>query len=141
MANTEQVNILIMDDDPARLITHKTSLAELGENRITAASADEAMDTMLNTDIAVVLIDVSTPDTEGFDLADRIRNHPFLQKTPIIFISHFGGKRSELIQKYDHEAVEYVTMPVRPETLRAKVKHICRSLPQEPHDRPAEHGI
>ncbi len=125
MANSEQVNILIVDDDAARLINHKTSLAvslaELGENRIKAASVHEAMDTLLNADVAVVLIDVSTTYTRGLDLADRIRNHPFLQKTPIIFISRPGNNHAELIQKCDHEAVEYVTVPIRPETLRAKV--------------------
>ena len=87
MAATEKVNILMVDDQPAKLLSYEVILAELGENLIKAASGKEALEHLLKTDIAVVLMDVSMPDLDGFELADLIRQHPRFQRTAIIFIS------------------------------------------------------
>ena len=83
----EKVNILMVDDQPAKLLTYEAILNELGENLIKANSGREAMEHLLKTDIAVVLMDVSMPELDGFELADLIRQHPRFQKTAIIFVS------------------------------------------------------
>ena len=87
MKADEKVNILMVDDQPAKLLSYEVILAELGENLIKANSAKEALNILLKTDVAVVLMDVSMPDLDGFELADMIRQHPRFQKTAIIFIS------------------------------------------------------
>src|SRR6202790_2037474 len=83
----ERVNILMVDDQPAKLLSYEVILAELGENLLKATSGTEALEQLLKTDIAVVLMDVSMPDLDGFELADLIRQHPRFQRTAIIFIS------------------------------------------------------
>src|SRR5580704_15776495 len=83
----EKVNILMVDDQPAKLLSYEVILRDLGENLIKASSAREALEHLLRKDIAVVLTDVSMPDMDGFDLAEMIRQHPRFQKTAIIFIS------------------------------------------------------
>src|SRR6202142_1821406 len=121
MAATEKVNILMVDDQPAKLLSYEVILAELGENLIKAASGKEALEHLLKTDIAVVLMDVSMPDLDGFELADMIRQHPRFQKTAIIFISAVHLTDMDRIKGYQRGAVDYISVPVIPELLRAKV--------------------
>lgn len=116
-----KVNILMVDDQPAKLLSYEVILQDLGENLIKAKSASEALNILLKTDVAVVLMDVSMPDVDGFELADVIRQHPRFQKTAIIFISGVHLTDSDRIQGYRSGAVDYISVPVVPEVLRAKV--------------------
>jgi two-component system, NtrC family, sensor kinase len=121
MTTGSKVNILMVDDQPSKLISYEAILAELGENLIRATSADEALKILLKADIAVVLMDVSMPDVDGFALADFIRQHPRFQKTAIIFISGVHLADSDKIKGYRSGAVDYIPVPIVPELLRAKV--------------------
>ena len=121
MTADEKVNILMVDDQPGKLLSYEVILAELGENLIKATSASEALNILLKTDIAVVLMDVSMPDVDGFELAAVIRQHPRFQKTAIIFISGVHLTDSDRIQGYRSGAVDYISVPVVPEVLRAKI--------------------
>ncbi|MGC2636376.1 MAG: ATP-binding protein [Acidobacteriaceae bacterium] len=121
MTADEKVNILMVDDQPAKLLSYEVILAELGENLIKASSAREALNVLLKTDIAVVLMDVSMPELDGFELADMIRSHPRFGKTAIIFISGVHLTDLDKINGYRRGAVDYISVPVIPEVLRAKV--------------------
>ncbi|MGA9968050.1 MAG: PAS domain-containing protein [Terriglobales bacterium] len=121
MTANEKVNILMVDDQPAKLLSYEVILAELGENLITATSGKEALEQLLKTDIAVVLMDVSMPDLDGFELADMIRQHPRFQRTAIIFISAVYLTDLDRLKGYQRGAVDYISVPVIPELLRAKV--------------------
>lgn len=116
-----RINILMVDDQPAKLLSYEVILSELGQNLIKATSASEALSMLLKHDIAVVLMDVSMPDLDGFELADVIRQHPRFQKTAIIFISGVHLTDSDKIQGYRSGAVDYISVPVVPEVLRAKI--------------------
>ena len=72
----DKVNILMVDDQAAKLLSYEVILNELGENLIKANSGREALEHLLKEDIAVVLMDVSMPEIDGFELADMIRQHP-----------------------------------------------------------------
>ncbi|MGB8096022.1 MAG: ATP-binding protein [Terracidiphilus sp.] len=121
MKADEKVNILMIDDQPAKLLSYEVILANLGENLIKAASAREALNILLKTDVGVVLMDVSMPDLDGFELADVIRQHPRFQKTAIIFISGVHLTDADKIQGYKSGAVDYISVPVVPDVLRTKV--------------------
>ncbi len=73
MSVNPKVNILMVDDQPAKLLSYEVILSELGENLIKATSGREALEYLLKTDVAVVLMDVSMPELNGFELADMIR--------------------------------------------------------------------
>ncbi len=118
---SERVNILMVDDQPSKLLSYEVILEELGENLIKATSANEALEHLLKKDIAIVLTDVSMPDIDGFDLAEMIRQHPRFQKTAIIFISGVHLTDVDRVKGYRQGAVDYITVPVIPELLRAKV--------------------
>ena len=118
----DKVNILLVDDQPAKLLTYETILGDLGENLISANGAREALEHLLKKDVAVVLVDVYMPDTDGFELAAMIREHPRFRETAIIFISAVLLTDVDRLRGYEMGAVDYVPVPVIPEVLRAKVK-------------------
>jgi signal transduction histidine kinase len=118
----ETVDILLVDDHPAKLLSYEVILSPLRENLIKAGSASEALEQLLKRDVAIILIDVCMPDLDGFQLATMIREHPRFQKTAIIFISAIQVTELDLLRGYQLGAVDYVPVPVIPELLRAKVK-------------------
>lgn len=117
----KKVNILMVDDQPSKLLSYEVILNELGENLIKANSGREALEFLLKEDVAVVLMDVSMPEIDGFELADMIRQHPRFQKTAIIFISGVHLTDLDRLKGYERGAVDYISVPVNPELLRAKV--------------------
>src|SRR6187200_2396478 len=125
MAEHEKVNILLVDDQPAKLLSYEVILHELGENLIKASSGQEALEHLLKTEVAVVLMDVCMPDLDGFQLAAMIREHPRFQKTSMIFISAIHLSDLDRLRGYEMGAVDYVPVPVIPQVLRAKVRIFC----------------
>src|SRR5579864_6929190 len=122
MRGEEKVNILLVDDQPAKLLSYEVILREIDENLIKASSGREALEHLLKSDIAVVLMDVCMPELDGFQLAAMIRDHPRFRKTAIIFISAIHLTDVDRLRGYEMGAVDYVPIPVIPEVLRAKVK-------------------
>ena len=121
MTTKERVNILLVDDQPSKLLTYEEILKDLDENLIKATSASEALQWLLKEEVAVVLVDVCMPDLDGYELATMIRNHPRHQRTSIIFVSAVLMTDLDLLRGYEKGAVDYVPVPVVPEILRAKV--------------------
>ena len=146
-----RANILLVDDQPAKLLSYEAVLKELGENLISANSAESALEQLLKNDVAVVLIDVCMPRLDGFELAGMIRDHPPFQKLPIIFVSAINLSELDKLKGYESGAVDYVPGPVAPEILRAKVsvfaelhrktrqlEHLNRDLEQRVAERTKE---
>jgi signal transduction histidine kinase len=121
MTPKEKVNILMVDDQPAKVMSYEAILADLDENLLKAHSAREALELLLKNEIAVVLMDVSMPDMDGFEMAEIIHQHPRFQKTAIIFISAVHLTDVDQLRGYQQGAVDYISVPIIPELLRAKV--------------------
>jgi PAS domain S-box-containing protein len=117
----ESVDILMVDDQPSKLLSYQAILEDLGENLIPATSGKEALELLLNRNVAIILMDVSMPEIDGFELADLIRQHPRFQKTAIIFISAVHLTDLDRMKGYQRGAMDYISVPVVPEVLRAKV--------------------
>ena len=120
MDNKDRVNILLVDDQPGKLLSYEVMLAELEENLVAVSSAKEALAYLLKSDVAVILVDVCMPELDGFELAEMIREHPRFQKTAIIFISAIHLTESDYLKGYAAGAVDYLSVPVVPELLRAQ---------------------
>jgi signal transduction histidine kinase len=117
----EPVNILMVDDQPAKLLTYEAILRELGENLVKASSAEEALQHLLRTEFAVVLVDVCMPNIDGFELASMIRQHPRCERAALIFISAIQQTNLDQLRGYQCGAVDYLSVPVAPDLLRARV--------------------
>jgi PAS domain S-box-containing protein len=118
----EPVNVLLVDDQPGKLLSYEVMLSGLGENLIRAGSGKEALELLLKHDVAVILMDVCMPELDGFELAALIHHHPRFNKTAIIHVSAVNLSEFDRLKGYDSGAVDYVTVPVLPEVLRAKVR-------------------
>src|SRR5919112_487435 len=105
MTAQDKVNILLVDDQPSKLLSYEVILQPIGENLIKAASGTGALEQLLKHDVAVVLVDVCMPDLDGFELAAMIREHPRCQKTAIIFVSAIQVTDLDLLRGYAAGAV------------------------------------
>lgn len=121
-AKRQPVNILLVDDQPAKLLSYEAILKDLNENLIKASSANEAFAVLLETEVAVVLVDVCMPDLDGFQLVEQIREHPRFKDLAVIFVSAVLLSDIDRLKGYEFGAVDYVSVPVVPEILRAKVR-------------------
>src|SRR6266853_2207571 len=121
MSTKNKVNILMVDDEPGKLLSYAVMLGDLVETLIKANSGREALELLLKNDVAVVLTDVSMPRMNGFELADIIRQHPRFHQTPILFISAVLMTDLDRLKGYQAGAVDYISVPIVPELLRAKV--------------------
>lgn len=117
----EKVNILLVDDQPGKLLSYQAILADLGENLVLTKSGREALQNLLKQEFALILLDVIMPDMDGFETATLIRQHPRLEQTPIIFVTAFSMSDLDRLKGYELGAVDYVFAPVVPEILRTKV--------------------
>ena len=118
----EDVSILLVDDQPAKLLAYGAILRGVDATLVTAGSGREALEHLLRTEFAVVLIDVIMPELDGFELAAMMREHPRFRKTAIIFVSGVALTELDRLRGYEYGAVDYVPVPVVPEILRAKVR-------------------
>ncbi len=122
MTYDDKVNILLVDDQPSKLLTYEVILQALGDNLIKAKSGEEALEQLLRNEVAVILVDVCMPELDGFQLASLIREHPRFKKIAMIFISAIHLAEIDHLRGYEMGAVDYVPVPVVPELLRAKVR-------------------
>jgi len=122
MNDTEKVNILLVDDQPSRLLTYETILSRLGQNLVQATSGREALQRLMGDDYAAILLDVNMPEMDGFETAALIHQHPRFEKTPIIFVTGVHVTDLDRLKGYELGAVDYVYIPVVPEILRGKVQ-------------------
>jgi two-component system, sensor histidine kinase and response regulator len=120
MEPTAKVNILLVDDNPGKLLTLETILTGLGQNLVKARSAQEALWQLMRQEFAVLLLDVQMPDMDGFELAALIRGHQRYAHIPIIFISTVNRSEMHIFKGYALGAVDYLDTLI-PEVLRAKV--------------------
>jgi two-component system sensor histidine kinase/response regulator len=118
---TEVVNILLVDDQPGKLLAHEAILCELGQRIIKARNGVEALSQLLRHDFAVILLDVNMPNMDGFETAAMIRQRPRFEKTPIIFVTGYNTTDLDRLKGYEMGAVDYLFLPVVPQVLKAKV--------------------
>jgi signal transduction histidine kinase len=114
-------NILMVDDQPARLLTYRAILEPLGHNLVAVNSGLEALDALMKQEFAVVLLDVKMPGMDGFETAELIHDHPRFETIPIIFVTGVHVTEFDRLKGYKAGAIDYVYIPVIPEILRSKV--------------------
>ena len=102
-------------------MTYETILEPLGQNLVCARSGAEALERLMETEFALILLDVSMPGMDGFETAAMIHDHPRFERTPIIFVTGVHDTEFDRLKGYELGAVDYVSVPVVPEILRSKV--------------------
>jgi CheY-like chemotaxis protein len=113
--------VLLVDDQPARLLTYESILQGVGVACVRALSGKEALERLLQQTFAVILLDVSMPEMDGFEVARLVRTHPRFENTPIIFITGVHVNELDTLRGYAVGAIDYISVPIVPEILRSKV--------------------
>lgn len=117
----ERAKVLIVDDQVARHLTYEAILADLPVERVRALSGEQALELLLQQQFAAILLDVSMPSMDGFEVARVVRAHPRFEQTPIIFVTGVHVTAFDQLKGYEAGAIDYISVPVVPEILRAKV--------------------
>jgi len=120
-SDSNRVNILLVDDQPANLLALEAMLQGLGQTLVKAESGREALRWLLTHDFAVILLDVKMPDMDGFETAALVRQRDKSRYTPIIFLTAADKTHTEAVRGYAVGAVDYLVKPVVPEFVRSKV--------------------
>jgi PAS domain S-box-containing protein len=119
-------SILLVDDHPANLLSLRAVLDGLGPELVEARSGEEALQRLRERPFAVVLLDVVMGGLDGFETARLIRDLPTGRSTPIIFLTAYEAGRAELERGYALGAVDFLTKPVVPNVVRAKVAALAQ---------------
>jgi PAS domain S-box-containing protein len=117
----ERAQILLVDDQPARLLTYEAILNGLNLTCVRSLSGLEALQKLLEGEYALILLDVSMPVMDGFETARMIREHPRFERTPIIFVTGVHVTELDRLKGYEIGAIDYISVPIVPEILRSKV--------------------
>jgi signal transduction histidine kinase len=118
---SEGVNILLVDDRAENLLALEAILESLGQQLIRANSGPEALKKVLETEFAVILLDVQMPGMNGFEVAEIIKSREKSRTIPIIFLSAISKEDAYVFKGYSMGAVDYVFKPFNPDVLRSKV--------------------
>lgn len=117
----EKANILLVDDQEENLLVFGEILSELNQNLIKTRSGKEALKVLLHQEVAVILLDVTMPEMDGFETASLIREREKLRAVPIIFVTGMNMDASHVFRGYSVGAVDYILKPFAPEILKSKV--------------------
>lgn len=121
MNTQEQCSILLVDDRPENLLALEAVLAPLNQHLVTAGSGEEALKHLLDTEFALILLDVQMPGMDGFETAVQIKERPKTREIPIIFITAISQEPHHALRGYSAGAVDYLFKPFDPWALRTKV--------------------
>lgn len=121
MSDQSPASILLVDDNPAKLMALEAMLSPLGQELVKARSGQEALRFLLDRSFATVILDVNMPGLDGFETAQLIRGRPRTAHVPIIFVSAINLADADALRGYSLGAVDYITAPIVPEVLLAKV--------------------
>jgi two-component system sensor histidine kinase/response regulator len=115
-------SVLLVDDVEANLVALDALLEDVDCELVRAKSGNEALRQLLKREFAVVLLDVQMPEMDGFEVARYARDNPQTREVPIIFLTAMHGGEDRVLRGYGSGAVDFLTKPINPHVLRAKVR-------------------
>lgn len=118
---TGKMNILLVDDKKENILTLESLLDTPDFNIIKAESGQEALEKLLDHEIALVLLDVYMPGMDGYETAELMRSSNRTKNIPIIFITANNMENDHIFKGYDAGAVDFLTKPIEPMVLKCKV--------------------
>ncbi|WP_224362875.1 hybrid sensor histidine kinase/response regulator [Hyalangium versicolor] len=118
---SDEPGVLLVDDNPANLLSLEAILAPLEVRLTKATSGSQALRNLLSEDFAVILLDVQMVGMDGYETAALIKQRERTRNIPIIFLTAYGRDEADVREGYAHGAVDYLQKPFSPDVLRSKV--------------------
>ncbi|MBH0018391.1 response regulator [Pseudoalteromonas sp. NGC95] len=117
---TDRPRVLIVDDEPANLKVMREVLGN--QYRMSFAKSGDAALALLEKELPkLILLDIMMPGMNGFEVCQRVKNNPKTSHIPIIFVTALGDENDEF-KGFELGAVDYITKPISPAIVRARVK-------------------
>lgn len=119
---TEKATILVVDDTPDNLVLmndllksdYKVKVANGGAKALKIAESDSPPD--------LILLDITMPDIDGYEVCRRLKHNPKTLNIPVIFLTAKAGVEDEK-KGLELGAVDYITKPISPPIVMARVKN------------------
>lgn len=113
---------LLIVDDVAQNIQILAKMLTVDPYRISFAQRGcTALELMEQEQFDLVLLDVQMPEMNGFEVCEAIKSRPHLADIPIIFLTAYAAPQQSVLG-FKVGAVDYITKPVEPLELRARVR-------------------
>jgi two-component system sensor histidine kinase/response regulator len=125
------IDVLVVDDFAQNLVATEALLGRPGLRVLKASSGDEALELLLEHEVALALIDVQMPGMDGFELAELMRSTPRTSGIPLIFMTAAVQERTRTFRGYQAGAVDFLNKPVNPDVLRGKVEVFAQLFAQK----------
>jgi signal transduction histidine kinase len=117
----DAINILLVDDEQRNLDALEAILDDPTYRLLRAGDADTALRTLLERDVAAIVLDIKMPGVSGVELAQLIKGTKKFRQIPIVFLTAYLVDDRDVLAGYGAGAVDYLTKPVNPQILRHKV--------------------
>ncbi|MDM9644800.1 response regulator [Rhizobium sp. S163] len=116
----DPVKFLLVDDLSENLLSLEALLRREGLMLLKAQSGDQALELLLDHDVALALIDVQMPGLNGFELAELMRGNERTRRVPIIFVTAGTTDGQRRFHGYEAGAVDFIQKPIEADVLRSK---------------------
>jgi len=121
LADSQLQKILLVDDKAENLIAMEAILSDCGAHLLSVSSGELALASLLDNDIALVLLDVQMPDMDGYEVLRLMRNNHRTQQIPTIFVTAYSRDEPAILNGYKAGAIDYILKPISSTILRSKV--------------------
>ena len=121
------VHFLLVDDLEENLLSLEGLLRRDGLVLLKARSGTEALELLLQYDVALAILDVQMPEMEGYELAEIMRGTERTRRVPIIFVTAGAADRQRRFRGYATGAVDCLNKPIEPDIRRSKASRTVRS--------------
>ena len=128
---TAPIHILVVDDIAQNLVALEAVLARPGIVILKASSGAEALEILLNHEVALALLDVQMPQMDGFELAELIRGSARTRDIPLIFLTAATREPTYSFRGYEAGAVDFLFKPVDVKALQSKVQVLVQLYQQK----------
>lgn len=116
------INILIIDDSAINLNYLQKLLTRSGYQVKLANSGKSGLETALTMNPDLIMLDIMMPEMDGYEVCQKLKADARTQNIPVIFIS-VVEEVSEKVRAFQVGAADYVTKPIEPRELLARIQH------------------
>jgi two-component system sensor histidine kinase/response regulator len=121
VSDARPIKVLMVDDLPENLLALRSLLRRDDRELLEARSGREALELLLDHDVAVALIDVQMPEMDGFELAELMRGSERTRHVPIILLTAGSREEQRVFRGYDSGATDFLFKPLEPYAVQSKV--------------------
>ncbi|MCU7813964.1 MAG: response regulator [Candidatus Thiodiazotropha sp. (ex Rostrolucina anterorostrata)] len=129
MFGTDELKILVVDDEKGNIEVLQSILKD-HYGIIPALNGQKALELAQKHEPDLILLDIMMPGMDGYEVCKRLKNDPALAMIPVIFVTAMSEEEDEA-RGLQLGAVDYITKPVSPHIVRARVAIHIRLISAE----------